>query len=85
MRLLLACDPAHGSGGLTVYAARAHLQVYRPSIVNCRIWGLPDGNGIDLIAELGAARSRRVDACWPFSGDSHLASGCAGRWGGPVS
>lgn len=49
-------------------AARRHLQVYRPSVVIIDL-GLPDGSGLDLIAELDRA-TPRVGALVATSGDS---------------
>ena len=51
-------------------SARRHFQVYRPSVVIIDL-GLPDGSGIDLIAELQAAQPR-VEAILATSGDTHL-------------
>lgn len=49
-------------------AARRHLQVYRPSGVIVDL-GLPDGPGLDLIAEIAAARPR-VGVILAISGDA---------------
>ncbi len=49
-------------------AARRHLQVYRPSVVIVDL-GLPDGSGLDLIAELDRARPR-VGALIATSGEA---------------
>lgn len=48
-------------------SARRHLQVYRPSVVIADL-GLPDGSGLDLIAELDQARPR-VGVILAISGD----------------
>lgn len=48
-------------------SARRHLQVYRPSVVIVDM-GLPDGSGVDLIAELADA-SPRVSGLLGLSGD----------------
>ena len=53
-------------------AARRHLQVYRPSVVIADL-GLPDGNGIDLIADLAKAQPR-VDVLLAISGESFRAA-----------
>ena len=62
-------------------AARRHLQVYRPDIALIDL-GLPDGSGLDLIAELASMRPplRRIVAISadPDSGAEALAAGaCA--------
>jgi CheY-like chemotaxis protein len=51
-------------------SARRHLQVYRPSVLIVDL-GLPDGNGLDLIAELNQTQPR-VDAILAMSADLHL-------------
>jgi len=51
-------------------SARRHLRVYRPSVVLVDL-GLPDGNGIDLIAELAEAVPK-VEGIIGMSGDDHL-------------
>lgn len=48
-------------------SARRHLKVYRPSAVIVDM-GLPDGSGVDLIADLAAARPR-VPVLLGLSGD----------------
>lgn len=48
-------------------SARRHLQVYRPSVVIVDM-GLPDGSGVELIAEL-ALSSPRVSGLLGLSGD----------------
>ncbi|WP_306153854.1 response regulator [Roseovarius sp. MMSF_3281] len=53
-------------------SARRHLQVYRPSAVIVD-HGLPDGSGLDLIAELNAA-TPRVGIIMGLSGDGFAAS-----------
>ena len=72
MRLLCLRSGARIRRADSLRAARRHLQVYRPSIVIADL-GLPDGNGIDLIAELAQSQPR-VDALLAISGDSHLAA-----------
>jgi len=52
-------------------AARRHLQVYRPSVVIVDL-GLPDGSGLDLIAELSRA-PHRVGALIATSGEESAA------------
>lgn len=51
-------------------SARRHLRVYRPSAVMIDL-GLPDGNGLDLIAELSET-TPRVEVIIAMSGDDHL-------------
>lgn len=72
MRLLCLRSGARIRRADCLRSARRHLQVYRPSVVMIDL-GLPDGNGLDLIAELAAAQPR-VDAVVAISGDAHLAS-----------
>ncbi|NCQ25253.1 MAG: response regulator [Rhodobacteraceae bacterium CG17_big_fil_post_rev_8_21_14_2_50_63_15] len=48
-------------------SARRHLQVYRPSVAIIDL-GLPDGSGLDLIADLDQARPR-VGVILAISGD----------------
>lgn len=59
-------------------SARRHLQVYRPSVVIVDL-GLPDGPGLELIAELDRARPR-VGVILAISGDA--AAGGAARAAG---
>ena len=72
MRLLCLRSGARIRRADSLRAARRHLQVYRPSIVIADL-GLPDGNGIDLIAELAQSQPR-VDALLATSGETHLAA-----------
>ena len=65
MRLLCLRSGARIRRAGSLRAARRHLQVYRPSIVIADL-GLPDGNGIDLIAELAQSQPR-VDALLALS------------------
>lgn len=65
----------------TLAGARQHLRVYRPDVALVDL-GLPDGSGLELIAELAAARPRlgRVVAlsAEPEAGPEALAAGaCA--------
>ncbi|KNG93613.1 response regulator [Pseudaestuariivita atlantica] len=53
-------------------SARRHLKVYRPSVLIVDV-GLPDGSGIDLIAE-AAASSPRIAVILGSSGDDTQAS-----------
>jgi CheY-like chemotaxis protein len=50
-----------------IRSARRHLQCYRPTVVIVDL-GLPDGSGLDLIAEISGARPR-VPALLATSGD----------------
>jgi CheY-like chemotaxis protein len=52
-------------------SARRHLRVYRPTAVIIDL-GLPDGSGLDLIADL-AAQLPRIDVILATSGDEALA------------
>lgn len=51
----------------SLFNARRHLRVYRPTVVIVDMT-LPDGSGAELISELGSA-SQRVDAIIAVSGD----------------
>lgn len=57
MRLLCLRSGARIRRADSLRAARRHLQIYRPSAVIVDL-GLPDGSGLDLIAELDAASPR---------------------------
>lgn len=57
-------------------AARRHLQVYRPSVVIVDL-GLPDGSGLDLIAELSRA-APRVGALIATSGEDDAETAALG-------
>ena len=67
IRLLCLRSGARIRRADTLAAAHRHLAVYRPSAVIVDL-GLPDGNGLDLIAELDQARPR-VYAILAMSGD----------------
>ncbi|WP_298843988.1 response regulator [uncultured Roseobacter sp.] len=67
MRLLCLRSGARIRRADCLKSARRHLQVYRPSVVIVDI-GLPDGNGLDLIAELSQS-DPRVDVVLGTSGD----------------
>ena len=69
-------------------AASRHLQVYHPTVVLVDI-GLPDGNGLDLIATL-SEQSQRIDVILATSGDdwaeqAALAAGADGFLAKPIS
>ena len=51
----------------SLFSARRHLRVYRPSVVITDI-GLPDGSGLELLAELARAEPR-IDVILGTSGD----------------
>ena len=57
MRLLCLRSGARIRRADSLRAARRHLQIYRPSAVIVDL-GLPDGSGLDLIAELDTAAPR---------------------------
>jgi len=57
MRLLCLRSGARIRRADSIRAARRHLQVYRPSVVIVDL-GLPDGSGLDLIADLNQAQPR---------------------------
>lgn len=67
MRLLCLRSGARIRRADSLRAARRHLQVYRPSAVVVDL-GLPDGSGLDLIADLAEARPR-VGVLLACSGD----------------
>ncbi|MGJ5617878.1 response regulator [Sulfitobacter sp. MF3-043] len=70
MRLLCLRSGARIRRADCLRSARRHLQVYRPSVAIVDL-GLPDGNGVDLIAELTECQPR-VEAILAMSGDGHL-------------
>ncbi len=67
MRLLCLRSGARIRRADSLRAARRHLQVYRPSVAIIDL-GLPDGDGVDLIAEL-ASGTPRPDVVLGLSGD----------------
>jgi two-component system OmpR family response regulator len=67
MRLLCLRSGARIRRADTLRSARRHLQLYRPSVLVVDL-GLPDGSGLDLIAEQASARPR-VDVILAISGD----------------
>jgi len=67
MRLLCLRSGARIRRADCLRSARRHLQLYRPSAVVVDI-GLPDGSGLDLIAELAGAQPR-IAAILGTSGD----------------
>lgn len=70
MRLLCLRSGARIRRADCIRSARRHLQVYRPSVVIVDL-GLPDGNGVDLIAELAAVETER-SVVLATSGDDAL-------------
>lgn len=72
LRLLCLRSGARLRRADSIGAARRHLSLYRPTVVIVDL-GLPDGNGLDLIAELDAAVPR-VPAILATSGDPDGAS-----------
>ncbi|WP_299965142.1 response regulator [uncultured Roseobacter sp.] len=81
MRLLCLRSGARIRRADCLRSARRHLQVYRPSVVIVDI-GLPDGDGLDLIAELSHSETR-VDVILGTSGDldTHAPAMAAGADG----
>ena len=73
MRLLCLRSGARIRRADSLRAARRHLQVYRPSAVIVDP-GLPDGSGLDLIAELNRAVPR-VSVILACTGDPGAAEG----------
>ncbi|MFN3209409.1 MAG: response regulator [Roseovarius sp.] len=70
MRLMCLRSGARIRRADCLRSARRHLSVYRPSVVIVDL-GLPDGSGLDLIAELSAAIPR-VSGLLGLSGNSTL-------------
>ncbi|WP_299630754.1 response regulator [uncultured Roseobacter sp.] len=88
MRLLCLRSGARIRRADCLRSARRHLQVYRPSVVIVDL-GLPDGNGVDLIAELTQTEPR-VDVLLGTSGDldgetQALAAGADGFLEKPIT
>lgn len=69
MRLMCLHSGARIRRADCLRSARRHLQVYRPSAVIIDL-GLPDGSGLDLIAELNGT-APRVASIIGLSGDDH--------------
>ena len=87
MRLLCLRSGARIRRADCLRSARRHLQVYRPSVVIVDL-GLPDGNGVDLIAEL-VQSVPRVGLVIGTSGDADgeaaaLAAGADGFLAKPI-
>ena len=87
MRLMCLRSGARLRRADCLRSARRHLQAYRPTAVVVDI-GLPDGSGLDLIAELSRARPR-VPVLLGTSGDASgesraLAAGADGFLAKPV-
>ncbi|EAQ04910.1 response regulator [Pseudooceanicola batsensis HTCC2597] len=70
MRLMCVRSGARIRRADCLGSARRHLQVYRPTVMIVDL-GLPDGSGLDLIAEMGRANPR-VDVLLATSGDAAL-------------
>jgi len=81
MRLMCLRSGARIRRADCLRSARRHLQVYRPSVAIIDL-GLPDGSGLELIAELECARPR-ITAILGISGDdnSEAAAQAAGADG----
>jgi CheY-like chemotaxis protein len=71
MRLLCLRSGARIRRAAGLRSARRHLMSYRPTVVIVDL-GLPDGSGLDLIAEIAAGRPR-VPALLATSGDEGAA------------
>lgn len=71
IRLLCLKSGARIRRADSLRSARRHLRVYRPTVVIVDL-GLPDGNGLDLIAELNESQPP-IEAIIATSGDAHLA------------
>jgi two-component system, OmpR family, KDP operon response regulator KdpE len=87
MRLLCLRSGARIRRADCLKSARRHLQVYRPSLIIVDL-GLPDGSGVDLIAEQALALAR-IDVILGTSGDTFaedaaLAAGADGFLAKPV-
>jgi len=74
LRLLCLRSGARLRRADTIAAARRHLSLYRPTAVIVDL-GLPDGSGLDLLAELHVAEPR-VPVLIGTSGDPDAASPC---------
>ena len=88
MRLLCLRSGARIRRADCLKSARRHLQTYRPSVIVVDL-GLPDGSGVDLIAEL-AETVPRVSVILGTSGDDFgqeaaIAAGADGFLNKPVS
>ncbi len=87
LRLLCLRSGARIRRADCIASAHRHLQVYRPSVILIDV-GLPDGSGIDLIAELAGA-SPRINIILGLSGDDTmerpaLAAGADGFFAKPI-
>lgn len=74
MRLLCMRSGARIRRADCLRSARRHLQVYRPSVLIVDL-GLPDGSGLDLIAETHQA-SPRISTILGISADDHGQARC---------
>lgn len=75
MRLLCMRSGARIRRADCLKSARRHLQVYRPSLLIVDL-GLPDGSGLDLIAEAHRA-TPRITTILGTSGDDSTQAACA--------
>ena len=87
LRLLCLRSGARIRRADCIASARRHLQVYRPSVILVDV-GLPDGSGLDLIAEL-TTLAPRIDIILGLSGDELMqdrvmAAGADGFFAKPV-
>lgn len=69
MRLLCLRSGARIRRADCLLSARRHLKVYRPSVLIVDL-GLPDGSGLDLIADMNGA-APRISVILGISGDDH--------------
>lgn len=88
MRLLCLRSGARIRRADCLSSARKHLRVYRPTIVVVDL-GMPDGSGVDLIAELNHA-SPRIEVILGISGDADreaeaMAAGADGFFTKPIN
>jgi CheY-like chemotaxis protein len=88
LRLLCLRSGARIRRADCLVSARRHLQVYRPTVIVIDL-GLPDGSGLDLIAELAGAQPR-IAVILGISGDDFaagaaIAAGADGFMAKPVT
>ena len=88
LRLLCLRSGARIRRADCLVSARRHLQVYRPTVIVIDL-GLPDGSGLDLIAELAGAQPRIAVILAisgdDFAADAAIAAGADGFMAKPVT